>query len=270
MMRRNDGIRATGEIPMRASLLTGAAVFAAAAGFSFAASAADPAGTAIAVKQSTTAQGAEGQRTLAAAGPVYSGDRVNTNGGGQAQLLFRDQTKLVVGPNSSVVIDDFVFASSATASSVSISAAKGTLRFITGASPKPAYRIKTPTATIGVRGTQIDLSVVAGVTNFVLWEGAARICDLRNRCLDVRGTCEVVVVPRENDAQRLARSAATSQFLANNFPYAYSQDSLQPAFRVDTSGCGGVGGQPNFGGSPGGAVPAPSGGEGEGEGEGGF
>ncbi len=254
---------------MKRSFLARAAVFAAAAGLAVSAGAAEQAGTAVAVKQSTSAQGAEGQRTLAATGPVYSGDRVSTNGGGQAQLLFLDQTKLVVGPNSSVVIDDFVFAGNATASSVSISAAKGTLRFITGASPKPAYKIKTPTATIGVRGTQIDLSVIAGVTNFVLWEGAARICDLRNRCLDVRGTCEVVVIPRENDAQRLARSAATSQFLANNFPYAYSQESLQPAFRVDTSGCGGVGGQPNFGGAPGG-VPAPSSGEGEGEGEGGL
>jgi hypothetical protein len=71
MIGRKDGIRATGDSPMKRSFLAGAAVFAAAAGFALSSMAADPAGTAIAVKQTATANGAGGQRTLAAAGPVY-------------------------------------------------------------------------------------------------------------------------------------------------------------------------------------------------------
>ena len=252
----------------RAMLLTGIGVLGAELAIALPAVAAEQAGTAVAVTQSAVVKDQQGQHGLTAAGPVFSGDRVNTNGSGQAQLEFRDQTKLVVGPNSSVVIDDFVFSGKSTASSVSISAAKGTLRFITGASPKPAYLIKTPSATIGVRGTQIDLSVVGSVTNFVLWEGAARVCDKRNRCIDVRGACEVIVVPSQNDAQRLARSATTARFVAKNFPYATLQDDLRPAFRVDTTGCGGSAGQFNPGGSPGG-VPSLGGGEGgEGGGDG--
>ena len=84
--------------------------------------------------------------------PVYSGDRITTDSVGNTQIKFRDDTKLVVGPNSTLVIDAFVFNSNDTARQVSISALKGAFRFISGKSPKDVYRITTPTATIGIRG----------------------------------------------------------------------------------------------------------------------
>jgi hypothetical protein len=45
-----------------------------------------------------------------------------------------------------------VFSDSDTARNISINAVRGAFRFITGKSPKDAYSITTPTATIGVRG----------------------------------------------------------------------------------------------------------------------
>ena len=84
--------------------------------------------------------------------PIFSGDRITTDEIGNAQIKFRDDTKLVVGPNSTLVIDAFVFNKDDTARQVSISALKGAFRFISGKSPKDVYRITTPTATIGVRG----------------------------------------------------------------------------------------------------------------------
>jgi len=199
--------------------------------------AADASGTAIAVRQSTSANGPDGNRVLQTSAPVFSGDRIVTSSQGQAQIQFVDQTKLVVGPNSSLLIDQFVFAGK-TADKVSINAVKGSLRFITGISPKKAYAIKTPTATIGVRGTQLDLSVVNGVTTFALFEGGARVCDNRGRCLDLRGNCEVAVIPAQNDIQHLSPGASTAQYLVANLPYLRSQSSLRPEFRVDASGCG--------------------------------
>src|SRR5919108_5616076 len=74
------------------------------------ASAIDPSGTTVAVIQATSATGPGGSRTLEPQRPVYSGDRINTAESGEAQIYFRDQTRLVVGPNSSLVIDKFVFA----------------------------------------------------------------------------------------------------------------------------------------------------------------
>jgi hypothetical protein len=117
-----------------------------------AAVAAQPSGIVIAVVQSSEADGTTGRRVLSEEGPVYSGDHITTGAIGQAQLKFRDGTKLVVGPNSMMTIDAFVFADDDTARQISINAVRGAFRFIAGKSPKDVYSITTPTATIGVRG----------------------------------------------------------------------------------------------------------------------
>ena len=113
---------------------------------------ADPSGLVIAVVQQSVADGQTGRRVLMPEGPVYSGDHVTTGPIGEAQVKFRDNTKLVIGPNSIMVIDAFIFNDDATARKISINAVRGAFRFIAGKSPKDVYRITTPTATIGVRG----------------------------------------------------------------------------------------------------------------------
>ena len=109
-------------------------------------------GVVIAVVQSANIDGASGQLVLEPEAAVFSGDRIDTGPVGEAQIRFRDDTKLVVGPNSSMIIDAFVFDDDNTARDISINVVRGAFRFITGNSPKDAYTITTPTATIGVRG----------------------------------------------------------------------------------------------------------------------
>ncbi|HVY19873.1 MAG TPA: FecR domain-containing protein [Bauldia sp.] len=113
---------------------------------------AQPSGVVLAVVQQSEADGQTGKRVLLVEAPVYSGDHIVTGPTGQAQVKFRDDTKLVVGPNSTMIIDAFVFSDQDSARQISINAVKGAFRFITGKSPKDAYSITTPTATIGVRG----------------------------------------------------------------------------------------------------------------------
>src|SRR5260221_13863238 len=91
---------------------------------------ADPSGLVIAVVQHSVADGQTGKRVLMHEGPVYSGDHVTTGPIGEAQVKFRDDTKLVVGPNSTMVIDAFVFNPDATVRKISINAVKGAFRFI--------------------------------------------------------------------------------------------------------------------------------------------
>ena len=60
---------------------------------------------------------------------------------------------------------------------------KGAFRFITGASPKAAYEIKTPTATMGVRGTVFDVFVADdGETVVLLHEGGVDVCSAPGSC----------------------------------------------------------------------------------------
>ena len=113
---------------------------------------AQPDGFVVAVIQRRIIDAKTGRSVLEKASPIYSGDRITTDNIGNAQIKFRDDTKLVVGPNSTLVIDAFVFNKNDTARQVSISALKGAFRFISGKSPKDVYRITTPTATIGIRG----------------------------------------------------------------------------------------------------------------------
>lgn len=113
---------------------------------------AESSGIVLAVVQQSEADGDTGRRTLQVEAPVFAGDRIITGPVGEAQVRFRDETKLVVGPNSTLVIDAFVFADEDTARQISIEAVRGAFRFIAGSSPKDAYKITTPTATIGIRG----------------------------------------------------------------------------------------------------------------------
>ena len=113
---------------------------------------AQPDGLVVAVIQQAHIDAKTGRAVLMPANPIYSGDRITTDQIGNAQIKFRDDTRLVVGPNSTLVIDAFVFNKDDTARQVSINAIKGAFRFISGKSPKDAYKITTPTATIGIRG----------------------------------------------------------------------------------------------------------------------
>ena len=212
--------------------------------------AATPSGAVIAVVQSSQADGATGSRILSVEAPVYSGDKIITGLVGEAQIKFRDNTKLVVGPNSSMVIDAFVFSDNNTARQVSIDAVRGAFRFITGSSPKDAYSISTPTATIGVRGTEFDFNVgrVDGQTELVMFGGMTRICpkllsdgspnkDLR-QCTEARAACGMTIIPPAGDIRQLKASEERNVLITRDFRYIRNQERLLADFQVNTSTCG--------------------------------
>jgi hypothetical protein len=200
--------------------------------------AATPSGTAIAVIQATDIVGATGKHVLQPEAPIFMGDRVNTDTIGEAQIKFRDNTRLVVGPNSSLLIDKFVFSDDATARSVTINAVRGTFRFITGTSPKNAYLIRTPTATIGLRGTHFDFSVgEQGETRLALYGGGVRFCDLQRRCVELAGRCDVVIAMPGEGIRRVQSDFEKAGVIDASFPYLRRQWGLNADFRVDTASC---------------------------------
>jgi hypothetical protein len=113
---------------------------------------AQPDGLVVAVIQQAVIDAKTGKTVLMPANPIYAGDRITTDTIGLAQIRFRDDTKLVIGPNSAMTIDAFVFNADDTARKVSVNIVRGAFRFISGNSPKDAYTITTPTSTIGIRG----------------------------------------------------------------------------------------------------------------------
>jgi hypothetical protein len=116
------------------------------------AAALDPSGHAVKVNPAVNAAGPGGQRMIVLEGAVFMGDQIVANPNGLAQIKFIDNTRIVIGPNSRLTIDTFIFNPDMTAREVSINVLKGSFRFISGNSPASAYKFRTPTMVIGVRG----------------------------------------------------------------------------------------------------------------------
>lgn len=123
-------------------------------------------------------------RKLALWDDVYHNELIETAEESATEILFLDQTKLALGPNSSLVLDSVVFDPEPDKSSFITTTTKGVFRFVTGNLPKKSYTIHTPNATIGIRGTVFSLSVLpvvqqdgslATIVQFNLEEGAADI-----------------------------------------------------------------------------------------------
>jgi hypothetical protein len=120
-----------------------------------------------------------------ASGPLNVGDEVfrnevvRTGEDSRAKLVFLDSTNLAVGPTSRVTLDEFVYSDSPSAQKVTINLAKGVFRFTTGALDKKAYEIKTPTTSIGVRGTVLDIDSRSAQSRVTLIEGQALVCPRR-------------------------------------------------------------------------------------------
>jgi hypothetical protein len=76
-----------------------------------------------------------------------------------ALIRFIDDSKLSLGAKSKVMIDEFVFDPKNVKGNALIEISVGTLRFVTGDMPKGGVIIKTPTATLTLRGTDVVVHV---------------------------------------------------------------------------------------------------------------
>ena len=92
---------------------------------------------------------------------VESYDTVKT-AKGRTAIEFVDDTRVDVTEHSKLVIDEFVYDPNTKTGALSIKAALGTIRYASGQIAKNSrqnIKIRTPTATIAVRGTDFSMSV---------------------------------------------------------------------------------------------------------------
>jgi hypothetical protein len=89
--------------------------------------------------------------------PLHLGSIIKTGSNGQLGATFKDNTVMSFGPDTEVVIDEYLFAPADGSLKLSVNMLKGTLQYISGviAKLKPeAVSVKTPAGIIGVRGTR--------------------------------------------------------------------------------------------------------------------
>ena len=91
--------------------------------------------------------------------PIQSMDTVRT-GAGRVKIVFVDQSTVSVTEQSKLVIDSFVYDPNPKRSKMALKFASGTVRFATGKGmPKGNISLRTPSATIAVRGTDFTSTV---------------------------------------------------------------------------------------------------------------
>ncbi|NBQ79270.1 MAG: hypothetical protein EBT99_11650 [Betaproteobacteria bacterium] len=136
---------------------------------------AQPVGEVLFAVGSASVQGSSGS-SLQRGSFVSVGDVLETGAGSHVHIRFVDGALLSVRPNSRLAIDQYQFdAERPQASQVKFQLREGTARSITGKageSAKERFRLNTPVAAVGVRGTDFVTATSALRTSVVVNTGA--------------------------------------------------------------------------------------------------
>jgi hypothetical protein len=93
---------------------------------------------------------------------IFNGDRIRTGADGYLGVTFKDGTLLSLGPDSEIVIDEFLFSPAEGKLSFVARILRGAAACLSGVIAKlspQSMRFETPEATIAVRGTKFLLKV---------------------------------------------------------------------------------------------------------------
>lgn len=128
-------------------------------------------GVNAAIRNSITTQpaGQGALRPAALRGQVRMGDVFVSGAQSQLQVLLRDQSIFTIGSNARVTIDRFVIDTERGAGGASASVARGAFRFVSGRGGARSGSVRTPVASIGVRGTIVE--TVVGPDALLVLEG---------------------------------------------------------------------------------------------------
>jgi outer membrane immunogenic protein len=173
--------------------------------------------------------------------PLNVGDRVlqnqviSTATSSEAKLEFSDRTQLQIAPISTVKIDRFVYAGGGGAKQLVFNAATGAFRFVSGYTHN--YTVRTPTATLGIRGTAFAVRVLPSRTDVVLYNGKVSVCarhgaacnDLTSPCTYVTATANSVTAPEPVTGKTWSFDRSCSPGSAINFTDAPSASRADPS-----------------------------------------
>jgi hypothetical protein len=148
------------------ALVWGTAAFSQAAG-----PAATKIGAAQAIENDVEGRLGKSVAKLAIGSEVFQNQLVRTGKASTAKLQFLDETDLSLSPFTQVSLDRFVYDPDKKTGRVIVNVPRGLVRFVTGSLEKRSYTIRTPVASIGVRGTIFELLVRSDRITVALRDG---------------------------------------------------------------------------------------------------
>jgi hypothetical protein len=119
----------------------------------------DSAGMVVASRGEVIAMSNGGSRELKQGDFIYVNDEILTSDRSFAVLQFTDGAKVTVRPDSTLIIEQYLYAGNSD-DEATLNLVSGGLRVITGAMAKTNpenYKVRTPVALMGVRGTEFSI-----------------------------------------------------------------------------------------------------------------
>jgi hypothetical protein len=193
-------------------------------------------------------------RVAATTTPINVGDSmlrdetVRTGADSAARFVMADSTNLSLGPSATLKLDRTVFNDEHSYRDVAIRMTTGAFRFVTGHSEKTAYKITTPLATIGVRGTTLDILSQRGRSVVVLQDGAASVCTTTLQCVQLTQPGDTAIIISSGGKVSISKTntppwtfaanCAASAGLCSVNQYADASPTIAPAVHDDGMLCG--------------------------------
>lgn len=175
----------------------------------------------------------QGTKRLTTGAKIYPGDRLVTRASGHAHLRFIDGALLSLRPSSRLTIQEYHYDSQNPANNqVAFKLEEGIARSISGKAAQSArenFRMNTPIAAIGVRGTDFIVHTSQDRTRALVTEGGIVLSGLEMGCQDnwcgqlelQGGNQQLLELDLANNHPRLMRSnynqSITSTALNNEF-----------------------------------------------------
>lgn len=154
---------------------------------------------------------ASGQVTAVNRGsPIHVGDRIETESGGHVHVRFVDGGRLSVRPSSRLQVENYSYSAQQPAlTAIKFKLDEGVVRSITGTwgeSARDRFRLNTPVAAIGVKGTDFVVRSDADATAASVYTGAIVFAALS-------GGCQASLGPCQNGGEKLLSQEMKGQML---------------------------------------------------------
>ena len=172
-------------------------------------------GEAVVIHNEVLRVAARATAQINAGDAVLRDETLRTGTESAARFVMADSTNLSLGPNASIRLDRTVFNDEHSYRDIAIRLATGAFRFVTGHSEKAAYKITTPLANIGVRGTILDILSKRSQTTVVLQEGAATVCTRSFQCAQLTQPGDTAIVTLAGGKVTINKT--------NNLPWTFAQ-----------------------------------------------
>ena len=175
---------------------------------------------------------------------VRVGDRIETGANGHVHLRFMDGGLVSVRPDSRLKIQKYSFSEGqAEASGIKFKLEQGVVRSITGAwgeAARERFRLNTPLAAIGVKGTDFVVSANANTTVASVYSGAIVVAPLLGDCQTTLGPCltgaeRLLTQDMKGQMVSLVGAQGTPQLVASTDLMGRQLPVSEPAVRNDVA-----------------------------------